>query len=206
MTQKIDILSLLPLWPNPLPFLCAFISSLAKTQEKTSFCTMYIHLVFLFHIKSRLVQCFIKNLNVSSITRDPCQINKIQESKRSKKTPLGVNPLSWNRQLTKISAEAHLGAVHLTITSKQKVNWTAFLSEDKIGLNCVGLSKPYLNECSAEIRKDGFLYVSNPKNWAFKNMIMPGGSLHMSDFSLFYMNLRKNIEERWKAYQAFLAK
>lgn len=122
--------------------------------------------------------------------------------KRNKKTPLGVNPLSWTRSLTKVTADAHLGAVHLNMKSEQKANWAGFLSEETLGLNCIGLSKPYLKECSAEIRKDGFLYVSNPKNWAFKNMVMPGGNLHMSDFSLFYMNLRTNIEERWKAYQA----
>ena len=121
--------------------------------------------------------------------------------RRNKKTPLGVNPLNWTRALTKVSETAHLGAVHLNMESEKKANWAGFLSEETLGLNCVGLSKPYLNECAAEIRKDGFLYVSNPKNWAFKNMVMPGGSLHMSDFSLFYMNLRTNIEERWKAYQ-----
>jgi len=32
-------------------------------------------------------------------------------------------------------------------------------------------------------------------------MIMPGGSLHMSDYSLFYMNLRENIQQRWTAFQ-----
>ena len=128
---------------------------------------------------------------------------QIKWSRRNKKTPLGVNPLNWTRVTTRISEKAHLGAVHLTLKSSQKPNWAGFISEEPIGLNCVGLSKPYLEECSAEIRKDGFLYVSNPKNWAFKKMIMPGGSLHLSDFSLFYMNLRTNIEQRWNAYQKF---
>jgi len=126
--------------------------------------------------------------------------NQVKWAKRNKKTPFGVNPLSWNRQLTKVGETAHLGAVHLIMKSEKKANWAGFLSEETLGLNCVGLSKPYLNECSAEIRKDGILYVSNPKNRAFKSMVMPGGNLHMSDFSLFYMNLRKNIEDRWNAY------
>ena len=121
--------------------------------------------------------------------------------KRNKKKPLGVNPLNWTRQLDKVGKYAHLGAVHLNMKSKKKADWAGFISEETIGLNCVGLSKPFLEECSAELRKDGFLYVSNPKNWAFKKMIMPGGNLHMSDFSLFYMNLRTNIEQRWEAYQ-----
>ncbi len=127
--------------------------------------------------------------------------NQVKWVKRNKKKPLGVNPLNWTRELTKISENAHLGAVHLTMKSENKANWAGFISEEALGLNCVGLSKPYIGECSAVIRKDGFLYVSNPKNWAFKKMVMPGGNLHMSDFSLFYMNLRTNIEERWKAYQ-----
>lgn len=128
--------------------------------------------------------------------------DQVKWVKRKKITPLGVNPLNWKRSLDIVPETAHLGAVHLNIDSKQPANWAGFISEEPIGLNCIGLSKPYLNECSAQIRKDGFLYVSNPKNWAFKKMVMPGGNLHMSDFSLFYMNLRKNVEERWNAYQA----
>ena len=127
--------------------------------------------------------------------------DQVKWVRRNKKKPLGVNPLNWKRTEEVVAETAHLGAVHLTIEGTEKANWAGFISEEPIGLNCVGLSKPYLNECSAQIRKDGFLYVSNPKNWAFKKMVMPGGNLHMSDFSLFYMNLRANIEERWKAYQ-----
>jgi len=126
--------------------------------------------------------------------------SQVKWVKRNKKTPLGVNPLNWTRELKKVPETAHLGAVHLNIKSTKKPNWAGFISEDTLGLNCVGLSKPYEEECSAQIRKDGFLYVSNPKNWAFKNMVMPGGNLHMSDYSLFYMNLRTNIEQRWNAY------
>lgn len=127
--------------------------------------------------------------------------NQVKWVKRSKKTPLGVNPLNWKRTTEAVSADFHKGAVHLNLQERGKANWAGFLSEDKIGLNCTGLSKPYLEECRAQVRSDGFLYVSNPKNWAFKNMIMPGGNLHMSDYSLFYMNLRENIEQRWLAYQ-----
>ncbi len=127
--------------------------------------------------------------------------NPIKWVKRNKKTPLGVNPLNWKRTDELVASSAHKGAVHLQLESSGKANWEGFLSEEKIGLNCTGLSKPYLEECSAQVRSDGFLYVSNPKNWAFKNMIMPGGNLHMSDYSLFYMNLRENIQQRWFAYQ-----
>lgn len=128
--------------------------------------------------------------------------NQVKWVKRNKKKPLGVNPLSWNRQLGKVKDSAHLGAVHLNINSRGKANWAGFLSEETIGLNCMGLSKLFPQECSAEIRKDGFLYVSSPKNRAFKTMVMPGGNLHLSDFSLFYMNLRTNIEQRWQVYQS----
>lgn len=126
---------------------------------------------------------------------------QVKWARRNKKTPLGVNPLSWTRTLEAVAATENKGAVHLQIESVKKPNWAGFLSEETLGLNCLGLSKPYLAECSAQLRKDGFLYISNPKNWAFKNMIMPGGNMHMSDFSLFYMNLRENIEQRWQAFQ-----
>lgn len=129
------------------------------------------------------------------------QNGQVKWQKRNKKKPLGVNPLSWKRDLEKIPESQNLGAVHLKIKSIKKPNWAGFLSEETIGLNCLGLSKPFKSECSARIGEDGFLYVSNPKNWAFKNMVMAGGNLHMSDFSLFYMNLRENIETRWMAYQ-----
>ncbi len=127
--------------------------------------------------------------------------NQTKWVKRNKKKPFGVNPLNWKNTDEIVGEAAHKGAVHLLVTSEKKANWDGFLSEDKIGMNCTGLSKPYLEECSAQVRADGILYVSNPKNWAFKNMIMPGGSLHMSDYSLFYMNLRENIQQRWVAYQ-----
>jgi len=127
--------------------------------------------------------------------------NQIKWVKRNKIKPLGVNPLSWKRTDEIIPESAHKGAVHLILKTENKPNWAGFLSEETLGLNVEGLSKPYTNECSAQVRKDGFLYISNPKNWAFKSMIMPGGNMHMSDFSLFYMNLRENIETRWNAYQ-----
>ncbi|MEM6318409.1 MAG: DUF3089 domain-containing protein [Bacteroidota bacterium] len=120
--------------------------------------------------------------------------------KRNKKTPLGVNPLSWKRDHQVVSESQHLGGVHILLEGKKRPDWAGFVSEEPLGLNVVGLSKPYVEECSAQIRPDGFLYVSSPRSWAFKRMIMPGGNLHLSDFSLFYMNLRKNIEDRWKAF------
>ncbi len=126
---------------------------------------------------------------------------QIKWVKRNKIKPLGVNPLSWKRTDEIMPTSAHKGAVHLVLDTQKKPNWEGFLSEEPLGMNVTGLSKPYLNECSAQVRKDGFLYISNPKNWAFKSMIMPGGNMHMSDFSLFYMNLRENIATRWSAYQ-----
>ncbi|MEN1786387.1 MAG: DUF3089 domain-containing protein [Bacteroidota bacterium] len=127
---------------------------------------------------------------------------QVKWERRSTKTPLGVNPLSWTRTNKVVSEDAHQGAVHLLLEGEERPNWKGFLSEEPLGLNVQGLSKPYLNECSAQVRKDGFLYVSTPKNWAFKSMIMPGGNMHLSDYSLFYMNLRENVAARWSAYQA----
>ncbi len=124
--------------------------------------------------------------------------------RRSKKKPLGINPLSWNRALGVIDESAHLGAVHLTLDADKKPDWAGFLSEETLGINCIGLSKPYKAECSARLGKDGFLYVSSPKHWAFKNMLLPGGNLHLFDYALFYMNLGENVQTRWKAFSGKL--
>ena len=99
--------------------------------------------------------------------------------RRSKKKPLGVNPLSWNRKLELVDEKAHLGAVHSVLNAGKRPDWSELFTEETVGLNCTGLSAPYVAECSARIGKDGFLYVSSPKHWAFKNMLLPGGNLHL---------------------------
>lgn len=126
---------------------------------------------------------------------------KAKWEKRRKKTPFGVNPLSWNSKPMLVSEKQHLGAVQLKFPVNQHANWSSFFSEEDININCIGLSQPYPEECTARVGEDGLLYVSSPRTRAFKNLLLPGGNLHLFDYSLFYMNLRKNIQERWESYQ-----
>ena len=120
---------------------------------------------------------------------------------RTKRKPLGINPLSWQTDLKKAAADQHRGGVHIVLESGERPTWDQITDERPTGLNCVGLCAADPQQCSAQLRKDGFLYVSSPKNRAFRLMEMPGRSLHLYDYSLFYMNLRQNVLDRWAAYQ-----
>jgi hypothetical protein len=121
--------------------------------------------------------------------------------KRIKKTPLGINPLNWERSTALLPATAHLGAVHLKIEGDTFTLMKNAFSGKSANINCIGLSKPFVEECSAQLGKDGVLYVSSPAHRAFKSQVLPGGNLHLFDYSLFYMNLRANVKTRWNAFQ-----
>jgi hypothetical protein len=130
---------------------------------------------------------------------------KLEWKKRTGLVPLCVNPLSWSTYQTPAPDTLNKGAVYMQFEGNPP-SWAEHLTEDKLGLNCTGLSKPFVAEVSAKVGKDNFLYVSEPKHDAFKTMIMPGGNMHVYDFGLFYMNLRENIQARWSAYQQKFAK
>jgi hypothetical protein len=125
---------------------------------------------------------------------------KVEWKKRTELVPLCVNPLSWTTYQTPAPETANKGAVHLQFAGNPP-SWTEHLTEEKLGLNCTSLSKPYLGEVSATVGNDNFLRVSEPKDAPFKAMAMPGGNMHVYDFGLFYMNIRENIQERWAAYK-----
>lgn len=129
------------------------------------------------------------------------QNGKVKWEKRKKKEVLGVNPLNWTTGTTKIASNYHLGGVFLFLKKAKKINLEAMISDEPMGLTCERLSKPYTEQVSAQIGKKGFLYVSKPKYRAFRRLMLPGGYLHVFDIALFYINLRENIVERWKAYQ-----
>ncbi len=115
--------------------------------------------------------------------------------RRITKRPLGVNPLSWTRDGILRPASDNLGAVHVELET-ERLNWLEMLKGNKIGLNTIGLSKPYAGEVEAKLGRDGFLYINKPKHRHFNLMPMPGGNYHVYDYPLFYMNIRKNIRAR----------
>ena len=117
---------------------------------------------------------------------------------RYKKKNFGVNPISFSDKIAAANAEQHLGGV--IIQYEKPLPYGSWWSSDRLDVNAVGLSAPFKNEVSAELKNDRFVYISEPKNRNFKLALLPGKNYHNYDYSLFYMNFRKNIAERVAAY------
>jgi len=88
-----------------------------------------------------------------------------------------VNPLSWDDNNVLVGREKNLGSV-------------SFMEDKKISLNVVGA------QCL-----DGKLALGEMKSNNFKYMPFGEGVYHHYDYSLFHMNIRKNIEERVGYFQ-----
>ncbi|HHM21628.1 MAG TPA: DUF3089 domain-containing protein [Bacteroidetes bacterium] len=113
---------------------------------------------------------------------------------RYKKKNFGVNPLTFTTSPQRVEAAQNLGAVYVEYANPFRFN--DWWSHGKTGIEAVGLSAPCTGEVSAELRPNGFVHISEPKHRQFKMALMPGNNYHNYDYSLFYMNLRKNIGER----------
>ena len=121
--------------------------------------------------------------------------------KRNTSTPLGINPLNWTMSTKKVAADKNQGAVISNMkNSRAGIKWESFASDAKIGLNTLGLTSPFKEEVSAQLRADGFLYISKPEHRVFSSMLLPGGNYHNYDYALFYMNLRENVKERLEVF------
>ena len=88
-----------------------------------------------------------------------------------------VNPLSWDDNNVLVGREKNLGSV-------------SFMEDKRIFLNVVGA------QCL-----DGKLALGEMKSNNFKYMPFGEGVYHHYDYSLFHMNIRKNIEERVRYFQ-----
>ncbi len=121
--------------------------------------------------------------------------------RRAFKKLVGHNPLSWKQKKDWVSATHHKGGVHVLLERSQKMTLDQIVSQKPMGLICTELSAPYPNLVKTKIGKKGLLFVSPPTHRLFRNFVIPGGSLHVFDIALFYMDLRANIKERWVNYQ-----
>lgn len=129
----------------------------------------------------------------------PTEDGKGKWVRRAKKKVLGVNPLNWKRGLGIVSKENNLGAAGVAYPNS-RFNWDGMWGDEPLGLDAKGITKPEPGAVEAEIRADGFLYISQPTNRAFRLMVMPGGNYHNYDYALFYMNYRKNVIDRLEAF------
>ncbi len=120
--------------------------------------------------------------------------------KRVGKKPVSINPISWRLDEAITDKSQSLGAVCLNIDRAQKIQWELFSKPDKIGLNTLGLTAPIKNEIAAQTRSSGFLHAEIPDLPHFRFGVMPRGNYHNFDYSLFYMDLRKNVQDRLDAY------
>ncbi len=92
-----------------------------------------------------------------------------------------TNPLSWSRGPETAPASANLGG------------WTPGQSRTLRPLDP--------NVVSARC-DDGALFISDPAPLAYHVVVLPGGNYHNYDYQLFWMNVRKNAQDRVKAYLA----
>lgn len=115
--------------------------------------------------------------------------------KRAHHKVVGVNPLSWNTSTLKANEQHNLGAVH-TVYNGKGYSVQEWFGNEKIGLDAASLSKPYPEVVSAELDKDGFLFINTPKPKIFNVALLPGYNYHNYDYALFYMNLRQNVMDR----------
>jgi len=118
---------------------------------------------------------------------------------RSRKKPLSVNPLTWQRTLGRVPKTLNRGAVRI-LFDNNPFCWEAMWRNKPLNINAVGLSSPFQEEVSTEIREDGFLYISKPNTAAFRTILLPRKNYHMQDYALFYMNIRENVENRLRAF------
>ncbi|MEO1262738.1 MAG: DUF3089 domain-containing protein [Bacteroidota bacterium] len=124
--------------------------------------------------------------------------DKNQWELRYKKKNFGINPITFSDAPGLVPDSQHLGAVH--VLYDKPMRYDAWWREGKIDVESVGLAAPKLAEVSAELRPNRFVYISEPKHREFKMAMLPGKNYHNYDYSLFYMNFRKNIEQRLNAY------
>jgi len=120
--------------------------------------------------------------------------------RRGGRKPLCVNPVTWRRDTALAPRELHRGAVSVELAGRP-AKFSLF-GDDPLGVRVAGLSAPKPHQVSARCGDDGYLYISEPPDPELRTMVMPGGNYHNYDLALFYMDIRRNVEERLAAYLA----
>jgi len=110
-----------------------------------------------------------------------------------------INPLTWSRAPGHADASLNLGA--LPIQTDLKPGWGLIFggTPDIDPDDFAEIPAPIPGYTGAECR-DGFLFVDEPQDEAFTNLMLGDGNLHAYDIGLFYMNIRQNAVDRVAAY------
>ncbi len=113
----------------------------------------------------------------------------------------GINPLSFDCEITKCPSDENLGAIIIEYSRDKNLEWNDVSGNKAIGIKISSLSKPIPGLVSAHLKEDGILYISKPKASIWRIGVIPFGNFHVYDYNLFYLNIRRNILLRWKTYQ-----
>jgi hypothetical protein len=112
---------------------------------------------------------------------------------------LCTNPLSWTRGQDPEPASFHLGAVTLPTSERGGGLLSLLTSDASERPPPAALAQPISGLLGARCG-EGVLYIPKPDAEAFNRIVLPGGSYHMYDYGLFYMNIRRNARDRVEAF------
>ena len=117
------------------------------------------------------------------------------------KKPFGINPVTWSIDDVDatVNAKRHIGGsvVHFEGNRpKPDVMW----AKEPSGIDCTSMTDLFPEQVNTTLKKDGFLYVSSPKERLLKRMLLPGGNLHLYDYAIFYADIRANVRVRLNSF------
>jgi hypothetical protein len=118
---------------------------------------------------------------------------------RMGKNILGINPVNWS-PVERSAVGEHLGYGIVEVNDPALLPHLYLAGpDDGVGLRGEALVAPLTPGVAAKVDAHGFLKISKPSQ-DFMNAGVFGGNYHNKDVSLFYMNLRRNIEARVTAF------
>jgi hypothetical protein len=109
---------------------------------------------------------------------------------------LCVNPLTWDTDTERVGRDKHLGGMPL----EPVFSLTHQLLNQHAGRTYESLPEPVANLTWAECHPDGTLFIESQTDNAFSLGINEQQAYHFYDWSLFYMNLKQNVENRISQY------
>jgi hypothetical protein len=112
------------------------------------------------------------------------------------KERIATNPLTWKRGEELGTADLHKGAVRFKV---KNIDMSVFYDPTPMGVDTQDIFIADGLEVSAQ-NKNQALCVKEVEGTGLKAFAGPNGSLHNSDFGLFYMNIRENAELRAQTF------